>query len=559
MDTKKVLVIGVDAATFDLIDPWVAEGLLPNLQRLMENGTRVTLWSVPNMNSAPAWTSFATGKNPGKHGIYYFTRPKKSTYEMQVINGSYRDGLTFWQIASQHGKKAGVINVPMTYPADTVNGFMISGLDTPGRHAPGWTFPNNLMEHTPQELGEYVIECGLPTYAKSGQLDKGLEVAHQTIAQRTRYSLFLMESHAWDIFVTVYTSIDAIQHYFWKHMLLSGELVGQESRFQTAIRDAYIEVDQGIGELIRRAPPETTVIIVSDHGAGPTLRGYKELSNWLVMQGLLMPRKEAHWSTTQLGINTLLRRTYQWVDSRFSREFKLFLSRNLPGIRSKVEANIGFGQVDWARTQLYVSDVGVELRVNLKGREPQGIVESGEEYEALRDKVITALLNWHDPRSGSRLVADVKRREEVYTGPHLECASDLLIYWNDTPELYAIYDTDGNHQDNYGVRVDPDINGGHRPNGVLIACGPGIKSGSEIYEAQIWDVAPTVLYLAGLPIPKDMDGVLLRDMITERVLAQRPPEYVDLEGTNAPVSGISFNDEDEELMKERLRGLGYIE
>ena len=280
METSKVLVIGVDAATFDLIDSWIAEGLLPNFQRLMENGTRATLWSVPNLNSAPAWTSFATGKNPGKHGIYFFTRSRPDTYEMQVINGSYRDGLTFWQIASQYGKKVGVINVPMTYPADAVNGFMISGLDTPGKHASGWTFPSDLIAQIPRELGEYIIECGLPAYAKSGRLDKGLDVAYRTISQRTRYSLYLMKNRPWDLFVTVYVTIDALQHHFWKYMLQSDGLELQHNHFQSAIRDAYVQVDRAIGELVQQAPQGTTVFIVSDHGAWPTLAGFRELPDW---------------------------------------------------------------------------------------------------------------------------------------------------------------------------------------------------------------------------------------------------------------------------------------
>lgn len=558
MSTKKVLVIGVDAATFDLIDPWVADGLLPNFQQLMENGVRATLWTVPNMNSAPAWTSFATGKNPGKHGIYYFTRPKPGTYEMQVINGSYRDGLTFWQVASHRGKKVGVINVPMSYPADAVNGFMISGLDTPGSHVRGWTFPSDLMEQLPQELGKYTIECGFPTYARSGRVDKGLEVAGQTIDQRTRYSLYLMKNKPWDLFVTVYTTIDAIQHYFWKYMLLSDESTTQGYRFQNAIRDAYIQVDRGIGKLVRQAPPGTTIIVVSDHGAGPVLRGSTNLRDWLVTHGYVTLKSAESTAPLQKIGNSLLSRSYRWVDAHFSREFKFFLSRNLPGVRSKIEADIGLGQMDWARTRLYFNDVREELRVNLKGREPHGIVEPGEEFETLRDEVAAALLKWRDPKSGVRFVADVKRREEVYTGPHLAEAADLLVYWNDVPELYEIRGAGGRDQ-NYGVRFDPDVNGGHRPNGVLIAHGPGIKSGCDIHEAQIWDVAPTVLYLMGLPIPKDMDGVLLRGMFTERVLAQYPPEYAEPEHAASPVPETRFDNEDEELLKERLRGLGYIE
>jgi len=557
MDTRKVLVIGVDAATFDLIDPWVAQGVLPNFQRLMAEGTRATLWSAPNSSSAAAWTSFATGKNPGKHGIYYFTRPKKDSYEMQIINGSHRDGLTVWQIASHYGKKVGVVNVPMTYPADSVNGFMISGMDAPGSHVPGWTYPDDLMDQIPSELGEYAIECGLPTYAKAGRLDKGLELAYQTIEQRTRYSLYLTQNFPWDLFITVYRTIDPIQHYSWKHMSVSEGSASDDEGFSNAIRDGYIRVDQGIGQLMQQAPSGTRVIIVSDHGGGASLLGFKELPGWLVEHGFMALQLTKGGKAVA---NSLLRRGYQWADAYFAPKLKKSLSRLLPAVRDKVVSSVMFGQVDWSRTRLYITAAGRELRVNLKGREAQGIVEPGEEYETLCDEVIAALLEWRDLASGDRLITDVKRREEVYAGPHVAEAADLLIYWNYENEAlhqFASPSSRSKHLDYSSWREL--ISGGHRPNGVFIAHGPGIQPGRDAVEADLWDVAPTILYILGLPIPKDMDGKLLRQIFVRQLLEQYPPEYVDLEGIDLPRLETRPSGEDEELLKERLRGLGYIE
>lgn len=554
MNTPKVLVIGIDAATFDLIDPWIDAGILPNLQRLIEGGTRSTLYSVPNMNSAPAWTSFATGKNPGKHGIYYFTQLQEGTYEQQVINGSFRDALAFWQIASQHGKRVGVINVPMTYPSDSVNGFMISGVDTPGKHSPGWTFPANLLDELSSQLGEYIIECGLPGYAKAGRLADGLDAAHRTIEQRTAFSLALMERYPWELFVTVYTTIDALQHYFWKQMLTPSNAKSEQARFQDVICQAYIQVDRAVGQLVEQAGPGTTTLLMSDHGAGPTLRGFRELPGWLTENGYLAYQKGQKRFTPQALARGLMRKSYQWLDRHFDREFKLFLSQKLPGLRRKAEANARFAKIDWSRTRIYISNSRVELRVNLKGREPNGTVEPGPEYEALRDTLIEGLREWRDTKTGLKLINDVQRREEVYSGPHMEQAADLLIHWNNYPDLREFASQD---KSDYAALIG--ITGGHRPNGILIAHGPQIQTGKRLEAAHIWDVAPTLLYLMGLPIPKDMDGHLLEAALDERTLQEHIPQYDTPESPDSLASPALLNEGDEALMRDRLRGLGYIE
>jgi predicted AlkP superfamily phosphohydrolase/phosphomutase len=462
--------------------------------------------------------------------------------------------LAFWQIVSQHGKRVGVINVPMTYPADAVNGLMISGVDTPGKHSPGWTFPAGLMDGAAPELGEYIIECGLPSYAKAGRLEDGLDVARRTIEQRTAYSLHLMERYPWDLFVTVYTTIDALQHYFWKHMLARPDADSGQTHFQDVIRQAYIQVDRAVGQLVEQAPPGTTTLLVSDHGAGPTLRGFRDLPGWLAEHSYLAHQGGAKRFTPQALARRLMRKGYRWLDAHFGRESKLFLSQRLPGIRRRAEANVKFGQVDWSRTRAYISNSRVELRVNLKGREPFGTVEPGAEYEALREALIADLIQWRDPRTGLKMVTDVRRREEVYSGAHLEEAADLLIRWNDHPDMHDF--APGQGGDNAALIG---ITGGHRPNGIFVAHGPEIGAARRLDRAHIWDVAPTILYLLDLPIPQDMDGRLLDAALVEGELQERVPQYSTPQDSDSQASPALFAKGDEELMRDRLRGLGYID
>ena len=167
----RLLIIGLDGATFDLIRPWAAAGKLPNIARLMETGVSAPLRSVPNQNSAPAWSSYATGKNPGKHGIFYFDERIEGTYNKRYLNGGFRQGESWWMIASRYGKVVGVINVPMSFPAEPVKGVMLAGLDAPSVDSPGFGYPPELMRELQTNVGEYTIEPGLPSYMKMGRKD----------------------------------------------------------------------------------------------------------------------------------------------------------------------------------------------------------------------------------------------------------------------------------------------------------------------------------------------------------------------------------------------------
>ena len=171
---NKVLVIGMDGATFDLIDPWIKEGKLPVLERCIKQGTRSPLLSTPLSNSAQAWSSFITGKNPGKHGIYDFFETLPDSYGVRFLNASFRSGKSIWRLVSEAGKKVGIINVPITYPAEEVNGFLIPGLDSPGTEG-NFAYPRGLMEEINEHSGEYIVEAGIWGYIRRGKPDIALE------------------------------------------------------------------------------------------------------------------------------------------------------------------------------------------------------------------------------------------------------------------------------------------------------------------------------------------------------------------------------------------------
>ncbi|HLG29587.1 MAG TPA: alkaline phosphatase family protein, partial [Candidatus Brocadiales bacterium] len=281
--SKKLFVLGLDAATFDLISPWVKEGLLPNFARLMQTGTWGELRSTLHPLSPPAWTSFMTGKNPGKHGIYDFVVHKPQSYELLYTNGGMRKGATIWRLLSDAGKKVVVVNVPMTYPPEEVNGINISGFDAPGLDS-NFVYPPSVYKEIQNALGEYILR----DYAQGHNPATFLQQIHTTLDFQKKLLFYMMKHYEWDFYMTVFNAIDLVQHGYWQYMDESFTSISPEERVQygSSIKDMYIKIDGILGELLAILPEETDLVILSDHGAG-RCRKAVFMNKWLESQGLL--------------------------------------------------------------------------------------------------------------------------------------------------------------------------------------------------------------------------------------------------------------------------------
>lgn len=411
---SRILLIGMDAATLDLVQPWVEQGLLPNIARFFTAGAAGPMRSVPNQCSAAAWPSMYTGLNPGKHGLYWFSMDKPGSYEQVYINASYRHGRSLFRMLSDASKHVGAINVPITYPAEEVNGFIIAGIDAPGVDAPGFTFPPDLYAELRRNVGEYIIEPGIPSLFKMGRIDEAVERLHQAIDYRYAYTRYLMQTRPWDFLMVVFRCTDPAQHFFWKYMRPDGFQVSPEDvqRYSTVILDVYRQLDEVVGELMALAGLGTAVFLASDHGANRCDKRESMLPYWLEHLGLMQRSSSVAggrgWLRTALW-NTL-GFAYKQLDKRTTRDLKLKLATRFPRLRRRVEAQMYYRGVDWARTRAYCDGKRSDIWINLRGRQPQGIVEPGAEYEALRDQIIQALTGPRDPQTGEPFVRAVYRR-----------------------------------------------------------------------------------------------------------------------------------------------------
>ena len=571
----KVVILGLDAATWTLIRPWIAEGGMPNLAKLMKTGVSGTLQSVVPPITPPAWTSFMTGKNPGKHGVFHFVETEWNGYAMKYANGGSRRSPTVWKLLNAAGFSVGTMNIPFTYPPEALDGFQISGLDTPSANSP-FVYPPELKRELFEQVGKINHDIRFLGFMSTDERRaQVLGEMEKTDRQWAAVALYLLEHHPQDVMMFVFMSIDTVQHYFWQYMDRNHFLYDPkaESRFGNAVRQVYERLDAITGQIIERLSDDTTVFIVSDHGGGPVVDRTVFLNRYLCQLGLLHYKGNGSagvrggFGLREIGLK-ILRGGYSFLRKSLSSRQKSLLAETFPGLRIKAElAYTSFVNIDWSRTKAYCTEVLAappSIWINLKGIKPAGIVEPTE-YKQLIDFIIEKLDELKDPRTGKPVIARVHRRDELFDGPFSGEAADIVLDWWSEDSLFSAEPSFAKDRDKPAVIIrehrpskDSEWGGTHRLNGILIGRGPVLKSATEIESAQLIDLAPTLLYLLGVPVPEDMDGKVLTSAVRPDFLAAHPVRA-------GIASGISetrpsdYTEEESAKVEERLRALGYLE
>jgi len=574
----KVFVLGIDGATFDLINPWVDAGKLPNVKALMEHGSYGTLNSTIPAHSAPSWSSCITGKNPGKHGIFDFSEHVPGAYSVRLVNASNREGPSIWSIISQYGKKVGVINVPMTYPPEKVNGFLISGMDAPGVSS-NFTYPEALSNELKSVVNDYELEAGLWSYISKGQIDTAIHKQFETLDKRFELTKYLMKRYPWDFFVIVFTATDRAQHAFWRFMDPGHPLYRPEDaeKYGNPILEIYRKLDDFVGYLSQALDDDTALLVVSDHGAGASSNKTIYLNNWLCQKGLLAYKDSCAQDGN--GVGCLERATKTLYDRFVSgtlRDFWRTMARGkrdkikkwFPKLFNRMASQFFFSRIDMERTKAYAEESKHFIWLNVKGRDLKGIIDAGDEYHEIRDFIVHELTTETDPESNQPLVEGVFKKEDIYFGKYLDKAPDLVVTFRD-----------GGHVPRPSYTVDPEVavrtiprdelerlegktreNGRHLPNGIVLMKGRNINRQKIIENAHMVDVAPTILYLLGLRVPRDMDGKVLECALDRDFLTTHPVMYDNGDTYSDDETQLfGYSPEEEEAIKQRLGDLGYLE
>ncbi len=538
--------IGLDGATYNVLDKWVSSGDMPNLADLMERGTRTVLTSTVPPVTGPAWTSMVTGVNPGSHGVFDFFKWSIDGTTGRLVTSRDVPLPRMWDVAGAAGRSVGVFNVPITFPAWPVNGFMVTGMLTP---APGPAMTHPAAVH--EELTERDI-CPFGKPKKEGSERQFMSLLLNKHAINVEAMTYLLKKHEPDFFMGVFLGPDRLQHHLWSYCVRAAD--ADDPTLRSRVLEYFRTLDDAIGRLMRFFGEDATFYVVSDHGFGP-VRGTCRLNNYLAEKGFLefddrrsrrLRRRLGTWRViktvlTSLGLwDFAKRRLLQRASGDRKRE-RGDLARRLDMMRL----------VDWGKTSAYLrsrSECGIV--VNLRGKCPNGIVEPGEDYERVCQNLTDVLRELKDPESGENIVEYVFRKEDVLSGPFLTEAPDLYVFSNGSHVM--------DNEMGGPLFVKGRLRATHRGEGVLIACGPNVKRGAQL-DANIMDVAPTALHGMGLSVPEHMEGKVLTDLFEDGFLAAHPVEYCDhQEPPFGSDSEPPHSPEMDAQVVAALRQLGYL-
>ena len=541
---RPVLVLGLDGATFDVIRPLVAAGRLPNLARWMADGASAVLHSTVPPVSFPAWSSFLTGQGPGAHGLFDFTQKLPGRYALRFTNASDRSGATLFGHVCAAGGRVLALGMPATFPPEPVNGLLVAGFDAPvstGSSARAASDPA-FYEAIAARVGPWMRAEPDESAAAEGWHEAAADRLVTRVEQKKKFALealaqLYVASVAPDLVCVVFSESDTVAHHFWRdHDPLSPRHDPRAStRRRFAVSAVYEALDAACGELRRALGSDAACFVVSDHGAGGASRRVVHLNRRLEEAGLLAFRRGG------AGRDRLARAARDAALRVLPPRAREAIFRRLAPAAARLESSARFGGIDWSRSSAFSEEANTQpgVWINLAGREAAGRVAAAD-YERAREDVIAALLDWKLP-GGGPVVARAHRREEVYAGPHVDRAPDVVV------ELAL--------DSGYGLSLVPTprgvvapalrwlethelaggrgrgMNGTHRPEGVWIEHGTGVPAfpGGR---AHLVDAAPAILRAMGLAHGATPAG---------------------------PATARSYTPAEEAIVAERLRRLGYLD
>jgi predicted AlkP superfamily phosphohydrolase/phosphomutase len=503
------------------------------------------LTSVVPFQSAAAWVTFMTGKNSGKHGVYMFQDYDSLSYSYagRTANSRYFSGQTIFDIVGQMGGTVAAIRVPMTYPAWPIHGVMVSGFPTPG-DTPESFHPPELQV----EVGSAAQLDEDPDFRKLTVEQQAASLENQMSRMSALVSRMLERKH--DLFMVVHRVPDPVHHFFIKFVdpRTPAYNPAETPRWGDLVNRFYRKMDDALGETLAAIDPDDTIFVISDHGGAITPPRQFNVNVWLAERGLLTPHQKS---------KSPRERVYALNQQFLPARMRSLLRRHAPkAVRGELRQMWqGLQQIDFARTQAYHFPMKCSplagINLNVRGRQPQGIV-SPEEYESLRDRIIREIREIKDPRTGEPIVLRVYKREELYDGPFVERAPDIIVWCHD---LYR----EGPFAQGPMVSDVPfdelvQVPGAHDDRGIFLAKGPQLARFRTVYDAKLIDMPPTILHAMELPVPSDMDGRALTEIFSD---GDRAVESVDLDLSKNTADSFLSEDE-EQLIKDKLKGWGYL-
>jgi predicted AlkP superfamily phosphohydrolase/phosphomutase len=543
------LVLALDGATFDVILPLVAAGRLPHIARALREGRGAPLPSVTPPVTFPAWSSFMTGLEPGDHGVFDFTQKVPGAYRLRFVNATDRVGRSLFARASNAGARVLVLGMPAAFPPEALNGLLVCGFDAPvstGTDASSASDPA-LYEHIARRAGPWMRPDLDESARDEGFHERAVETLLARIERKTGFALEALHAMRTpqlaagpDLMMVVFSESDTVGHHYWRdHDAASPRHDPHASSARTsAINAVYEKLDAACGEIRAAFGDDAACFILSDHGMGGAAKHIVHLNRYLADCGLL--RRE---TSARGGLDRAARATRDTALRLLPARLAQQIFRRARGAAARLESAVRFGGHDWSRTAAWSEEANTQPGVwlNVRGREARGSIAPGD-YERVRDEVISALESWRLPgdAGGGPVVARAQRREEIYRGPFIDRAPDVVVelaldaghglslvptpWVEDPPAVRTLEAAE------WGGGRGRGMNGTHRRNGIWIDAGAALA------------VAPDGLAAAAPSIAKAMG------------LEWRDAGYGD-----APRVRREYSADEDELVAGRLRALGYLE
>ena len=491
---SKVLFIGIDAGDKDLILQWAKAGYLPNFKKLLNNSAWGVTQSPIGLYVGAIWPSFYTGVSPAKHGRYCYQQLQPNSYDVRRISPRDVKAEPFWNELSRSGKRVAVIDVPKTFPAELKDGLHIVDW---GSHDPDPDGFSVWPESMANEIQEKFSSDGMHNcnaFRITGEDFRDFSDALiRRIEKKTQLDTYFLEQGNWDCFLTVFSESHCVGHQCWhlhdkRHQKYDASLVDVVG---DPLKDVYQAIDTAIGKLIEKAGSDAHVMVFASHGMGPHYDATFMLDDILHSLEGKKPNRPKH------NLATFVTPLWKLLPQRVRK-----LARPL---RRKARVSLGLDKVDPTPTQLagrkYFSipnnDAYGGIRINLAGREPQGIITSGEEYDAVCKSLLEDLMGFVNESSGEPLVNRVLRSADLYQGENAHLLPDLLVEWNRNAPVSKVY----SHKTGtiYG-EYKKCRTGDHKPEGLFFASGPSIAPGHINGPNSVMDLAPTIASLTGVEL-----------------------------------------------------------
>jgi predicted AlkP superfamily phosphohydrolase/phosphomutase len=539
---QRVIILGLDGASWRVLTPAIQQGHMPFLESLVQTGCSGVLTSTVPPVTPAAWGSFQTGKNPGKTGVYDFERWNCKTHTSEYVS-SQSLGMTLWDYLGRAGKRIAVINLPMTYPARPVPGVLITGLLTPNLksqfiYPPAWR--EDLLKHVP-DYHIFNLKNASRT-ASPHHVHRLVRRLQEIMESRARAAAFVFQREHADVAMVHFQATDVLQHALW-HALCPDHPQYDPSVCEYLLSAFYGFLDARLRYVWeafgKGGSAPLLTLVVSDHGFQPHYKRVR-LGTWLAQKGYLSIQPE--------------RGPVSWVRVRLRR-------LDAPVVLTFLERTSVGRKLDRFRRQpTFRIDIDSSRAFSF-GRGGYGYLFFLEDNPAARQaterQIRQELMELIDPETGTPVVQEICPRDSLYVGPRLEEMPDWVLR---PAEGYSFT---GNYEPGVRglfsrIRPGRDFHAGmHHPEGVIIAAGQGVRCG-RVEGARLWDVAPTILACLGLPVPDDMDGVVLQNLFTEPLAVQTAeveasPPSVDVSHTT------TYSPSDVHDIEQRLRDLGYLE